>query len=98
MEKDGGEVRRPQDAESGGDYVSPSHGYTAAQLGWNGTDRYIKLYIEVVDGSDAWSLAPFNIALVNVEMFPDGRIGNKNMFTEAVDVVPYLLSYGNTDS
>jgi len=96
--KDGGEVRRPQDAESGGDYVSPSHGYTAAQLGWNGTDRYIKLYIEVVDGSDAWSLAPFNIALVNVEMFPDGRIGNKNMFTEAVDVVPYLLSYGNTDS
>jgi Bacterial Ig domain len=88
--KDGDQVREPQSADNGGDFVNPGQAYTAQQLGWQPGDQYIRLYIEAVNLPQSGQTMP-----ISVKFFPDGSVGVPNTFQATVNVQIYYISTEN---
>jgi hypothetical protein len=87
--KDGDEVRNPQSAHLGGDFILEDQAYTAQQLGWTqGTT--IRLYIEAANGEGIGQETA-----IELDCYPRGTDHPETVMSETVKVLPYYMSSEN---
>ena len=88
--KNGDEVRKPQSANDGGDFLQPEQPYTAEQLGIKDGSKTVTLYVEAVtrDMNEDYSS-------ITLEFYPNGTGDATNVTEDSVKIDPYGISGAN---